>query len=166
MLTQAEELMNLHQQLENYRYAEAFLLESNKIEGILRPISDGEFQAFHDFMKLEEVTIADLEKYVTAIQPDAVLRNKVGLDVRVGSHVPPKGGPEIKKQLENILERAYQTRYMAKSAFGVHQQYETLHPFTDGNGRSGRMLWWWMMGGSRIGFLHTWYYQSLEFGRV
>ena len=53
------------------------------------------------------------------------------------------------------------------SAYVLHCRYESLHPFTDGNGRSGRALWLWMMGGieeAPLGFLHTWYYQSLEAG--
>lgn len=30
------------------------------------------------------------------------------------------------------------------------------------HGRSGRMLWMWMMREAPLGFLHTWYYQSLS----
>jgi Fic family protein len=48
-----------------------------------------------------------------------------------------------------------------------HVRFETLHPFLDGIGRTGRAIWVWQM--QRIGrdpfalpFLHRAYYQSLE----
>lgn len=44
----------------------------------------------------------------------------------------------------------------------VHIAYEMLHPFTDGNGRSGRMLWAWQMRNFPLDFLHTFYYQTLN----
>jgi Fic family protein len=56
------------------------------------------------------------------------------------------------------------------SPYQQHHQYESLHPFTDGNGRSGRTIWAWHM--MRVGrdpfalpFLHRFYYQALEAGR-
>lgn len=61
--------------------------------------------------------------------------------VRVGDHVPPPA-PEV-PQLMNILEK-----YMNQSsglpslikAGLAHVQFETIHPFLDGNGRIGRLL--------------------------
>ena len=55
------------------------------------------------------------------------------------------------------------------SPYDVHCEYEDLHPFMDGNGRTGRALLAWMMIRRKgwestfaLPFLHRWYYQSLD----
>ena len=86
------------------------------------------------------------------------------MDVRVGDHIAPKGGPNIAVNLKNIL---HDTEDRRQSPFEIHCRYENLHPFTDGNGRSGRALWAWQMLAENdahveLGFLHAWYYASLR----
>lgn len=139
-----------------------FLRESNRIEGITRPVNEQEIVAFLNFMSLKNIGVADLAAFVSACQPDAVLRDKVGLDVMIGAHTPMRGGIGVVRRLEQILEAVGEGRL---DPYEAHVEYELLHPFTDGNGRSGRMLWWWQMGGSRIGFLHRFYYQALDHAR-
>lgn len=144
------------------RDLKAFLEESNKIEGITRPVTDAELEAAGKFLVLDPLSVEDVERIIGVFQPGAVLRDRAGLDVRVGNHFPPRGCPGIRSGLANILSDADQYSGLEK-AHDIHCQYETLHPFTDGNGRSGRMIWLWMRKGrAPLGFLHQFYYSSLD----
>lgn len=141
---------------------ETFLAESNRIERIFH-VKAGETEAAEAFLGLPQIMPENLLTYVKATVADpflAALRNKVGMDVSVGFHVSPPGGPEIEKRLTRLLSL---TNARAMPAHKAHLIYEHLHPFLDGNGRSGRLLWLWQMGGTGTGsFLHDWYYQSLQ----
>ncbi len=145
-------------------WLENFVAESNRIEGIHREPTRAEIAAHEAILAAECVTVSSLERFVATVQPGHVIRDKVGLDVRVGSHIAPSGGPGIRGRLEAILSNTV-------APWVKHIAYENLHPFTDGNGRSGRVLWLRQMlhGSGRdiaqaqgLGFLHTFYYQTLS----
>ena len=161
---------------------EKFIEESNEIEGIrLHPHdTDFEAQAALEFILNPEIlSLKDLVTYVDFIEHGACLRNKPGMDVIVGNHTPPKGGPLVENFLTSTL-RNVNLDYIPEHsrglwAYKIHVKYETLHPFMDGNGRSGRMLWLRMMRGvdwlksqpfDKNVFLHHWYYQSLGGGTM
>ena len=138
-----------------------FIEQSNLIEGIQRVASAAEFEAHKRFLDLEQVTIPDLEAFVEVIAPGKVLRRQPGMNVLVGSHIPPGGGPEIEMQLQTILDQA---NVGWNDPWRTHCEYEALHAFLDGNGRSGRVLWLWQQRGKPLPpllFLHAAYYQSL-----
>jgi len=147
-----------------------FLTESNAIEEE-GPPNQHQIDAAEAFLALETITVADMCSLVDAIAPGAKLRDKPGMDVRVGSYKPPRGHPEIKDRLERFLRslgKGPESSSTAWGAYAGHGFYESIHPFMDGNGRSGRLLWLWQMGGvekAPRGFLLHHYMQSLEAGR-
>jgi Fic family protein len=61
--------------------------------------------------------------------------------VRVGDHVPPTAPhiPRLIKDLETYINTDTTTLPLLKAGF-AHVQFETIHPFLDGNGRIGRLL--------------------------
>lgn len=137
--------------------------ESNHIEGILRPPSDEEIAEFDRFQDVEVVTVSEFIRFVKVYQPNAQLRIRGGLDVIVGGDMPPRGGPGIGFALEELLHKCNNEML---SPWAAHVEYERIHPFTDGNGRSGRALWYWMHVGNprarQYGFLHWFYYETLR----
>lgn len=142
-----------------------FVKESNRIEGIHRLPTAAEIDEHDRFVALPVITVADLEQFVSAYQPDAKLRTDPDVVVSVGGHIPPEGGMGVVYALEKLLEDIE-----GMTPYQAHVAYEALHPFTDGNGRSGRALWAWHMietlGEYPLGFLHHFYYQSLDASRV
>lgn len=141
-----------------------FIAESNLIEGIVRDPTAAEIEMFNHFMQLKTVTVRDLQEFVSIYEPGARLRDYQACPgVTVGNYTPPASGPDIRDDLNGILNGIHPNGDWG-NAYWTHVCYERLHPFTDGNGRSGRMLWKWMMQDSHTkGFLHTFYYQSLQF---
>lgn len=139
-----------------------FIAESNLIEGIYREPSNAEIDAVDVFLN-SDATEESLNAMQAVFAPGYPLRSCVGMDVRVGSHIAPRGGPQIVVRLNEIIEHAH----TVKNPWQVHCEFETLHPYLDGNGRTGRMLWaWHMMELGRdpfaLPFLHRFYYQTLE----
>ena len=143
------------------KYINDFMAESNSIEGI-HATKDSEIVATIKFVQLKQIELSDLIQLLRAYQPDAILRNKSHLNVRVGNHIPPRGGKDVEARLVELLQ---DMSNLSLTPYEAHHRYEKLHPFTDGNGRTGRALWLWMMdkitGVPRYQFLHYWYYQSL-----
>lgn len=83
------------------------------------------------------------------IAADVMDQGKTGgyrtMQVRVGGHLPPPAkqvGPLMRELLEWWNQKSKSWSPVISSAV-IHYRFEDIHPFADGNGRSGRMLALW-----------------------
>lgn len=146
----------------------AFVRESNLIEGIEREPTKDEIMQTFSFVGLAALTMENVLTLQAVYAPGKPLRDRVGMNVRVGDYVAPGGGRNIEIELMAIIGKLNKAKPgLHDDPWKMHCAFETLHPFMDGNGRTGRALWAWHM--LRLGlnpfslpFLHRWYYQTLE----
>lgn len=144
-----------------------FIAESNQIEGIFRVLAE-EVGATEKFLMLERLTMEDICELQAVYAPDKPIRDRPGMNVQVGNYVAPMGGRSIVVELMTIVGKLNKAKPgLHDNPWKMHVAFEHIHPFMDGNGRTGRTLWAWHM--LRLGldpfalpFLHRFYYQTLE----
>ena len=107
------------------------------------------YRAINDFLDYER-NIID-EKWIKAVNDVITGNMKPGYrkeDVYIGNKIeavyyPPSHDTvekHMKDFLENINDIPSDMKAMVKMAALKHIEFERIHPFVDGNGRSGRML--------------------------
>lgn len=125
-----------------------FLKESNAIEGVLDEASLKQAKVAWRYLKsqnkLEPHVILKTHKLLMLHQP-RLLSNEKGyfrqIPIWVGGR---QGSPHalVRQAIEAWCKKSLQTTPQIDTK-ALHVEYEKIHPFVDGNGRTGRMFMNW-----------------------
>ncbi len=105
--------------------------------GAMKILAKG-FLATNDYIALQQI----LEPAKAGLRklPGTQLSNPI---TKVIYYTPPEGEPVLRELLANF-ERYFNEESPSHEVFArmaiLHYQFEAIHPFPDGNGRTGRML--------------------------
>ena len=105
--------------------------------------------AFRDLLRrraepITPVTVVELHEAVfRGVKPDAGQWRRVNVRITGSRHTPPRMEKVV--PLMDAWERAYARRDTeGEGVFPLgawmHREFESIHPFSDGNGRAGRLL--------------------------
>ena len=141
-----ENIITTHDELYLASMSEKFSKETKEVQNYKEALIDG----FEKVKQNRMITLNDIIKIQSIItQNSAGIRKQLGTVLKNEQsgeiiYTPPQSYDEILKLLNNLLlyindDSLEDYDYLVKMAL-IHFQFESIHPFYDGNGRSGRIL--------------------------
>jgi Fic family protein len=135
----------------NDKLYEAFASSANNYDSQTKEVLRYREALWEGFNKLREnnllTTNLCIDIYRKIKETDAGIRKTPGTTIRNSKgeilFTPPEGEKVIREKLANLEEFIHndddKTDPLIKTAI-IHYQFEAIHPFTDGNGRTGRII--------------------------
>jgi Fic family protein len=129
----------------------AFSAKTSQIDASTKEVLRYREALWEGFNALRERALITTNLFVRIVQTirgnEAGIRNTPGTKVSNAAtgeviFTPPEGETVIRDKLENLEEYIHgqdTTDPLVKLAV-IHYQFEAIHPFTDGNGRTGRIV--------------------------
>ncbi len=141
-----ENIITTHDELYLASVSEKFSKEVKEVQNYKEALISG----FEKVKQNKIITLNDIIKIQSIItQNSAGIRKQLGTVLKNEQsdeiiYTPPQSYDEILKLLNNLLlyindDSLEDYDYLVKMAL-IHFQFESIHPFYDGNGRSGRIL--------------------------
>ena len=94
-----------------------------------------------DNTPITENTIRDIHALILIDRPeDRGLYRRIPVKIMGARHEPPQPW-QVPLLMEQLMERHHgSSRHPAAEAAAFHMEFERIHPFIDGNGRTGRLV--------------------------
>lgn len=124
-------------------FTKEFIKESNEIEGInSKNALATSLKAWNYIEKQDEIThevIKETHKLILKDRQPEIAGKYRDRQVAVGQSVPPSAS-KVPEEMDSLLSWSPED---ALEAIEWHISFEQIHPFADGNGRIGRMIYLW-----------------------
>ena len=146
--SEIENIITTHDDIFKNQIQPSLNTNAKEVQNYARALVEG-FEIVKKKQLLNNRTILEIQKII--LENDAGFRKQSGTVLKNNSgeivYTPPQSKEEIQKLMTNLEKfinekqdvEKYKIDPLVKMAI-IHHQFESIHPFYDGNGRAGRII--------------------------